>query len=146
MGAAAHLDITGAKGGESKPKTPVEAPDTLSATNIAKILIAVGEGEFDGTPTARDIYLDNTPIEDASGNVNFPGVKWEWRPGSLDQDYIQGIPSVENENTVGVELRSDTPFSRALSDIQLSAFKVQMTLDRNYRQARSGNTHGSQSE
>ncbi|MCT8165020.1 MULTISPECIES: phage tail protein [unclassified Pseudomonas] len=142
MGAAAHLDITGAKGGESKPKTPVEAPDTLSSTNIAKILIAVGEGEFDGTPTARDIYLDNTPIEDASGNVNFPGVKWEWRPGSIDQDYIQGIPSVENENTVGVELRSDTPFSRALSDIQLSAFKVRMSWDRLYSQDSSGNTNG----
>lgn len=142
MGAAAHLDITGAKGGESKPKTPVEAPDTLSSTNIAKILIAVGEGEFDGTPTARDIYLDNTPIEDASGNVNFPGVKWEWRPGSIDQDYIQGIPSVENENTVGVELRSDTPFSRALSDLQLSAFKVRMSWDRLYSQDSSGNTNG----
>lgn len=142
MGAAAHLDITGAKGGESKPKTPVEAPDTLSSTNIAKILIAVGEGEFDGTPTARDIYLDNTPIENASGNVNFPGVKWEWRPGSIDQDYIQGIPSVENENTVGVELRSDTPFSRALSDIQLSAFKVRMSWDRLYSQDSSGNTNG----
>ena len=142
MGAAAHLEIAGAKGGSSNPKTPTEAPDTLSSTNIAKILLAVGEGEFDGTPTARDIYLDNTPIEDASGNVNFPGVKWEWRPGSIDQDYIQGIPSVENENTVGVELRSDTPFSRALSDIQLSAVRVRMSWDRLYSQDSSGNTNG----
>ena len=75
MGATDQLDITGAKGGESKPKTPVETPDSLQSTNIAKILLAVGEGEFDGTPTDRDIYLDNTPIMDASGNVNFPGGK-----------------------------------------------------------------------
>lgn len=107
MDAAQQLDIAGAKGGSSKPKTPVEAPDSLQSTNIASILLAVGEGEFDEEPTNRDIYIDNTPIMDASGSVNFPGVRWEWRPGSVEQDYIQGIPAIENETTVNVELRSD---------------------------------------
>lgn len=142
MGQTNHLDITGGKGGGSKPKTPVEAPDSLQSTNIAKILLAVGEGEFDGTPTDRDIYLDNTPIMDASGNVNFPGVKWEWRPGSVEQDYIQGIPSVENETTVNVELRSDNPFTRALSNTQLSAVRVRMSWARLAQQDSSGNTNG----
>ncbi|SNB84681.1 Phage-related protein, tail component [Pseudomonas sp. URIL14HWK12:I8] len=142
MGAAAHLDITGAKGGESKPKTPVEAPDSLQSTNIAKILLAVGEGEFDGTPTDRDIYLDNTPIMDASGNVNFPGVKWEWRRGSVEQGYIQGIPSIESENTVNVELRSDSPYTRSLSNTQLSAVRVRMSWPRLVSQDSSGNTNG----
>ncbi len=142
MGAAAHLNITGDKGGESKPKTPVEAPDSLQSTNIAKLLLAVGEGEFDGIPTARDIYLDNTPIVDASGNVNFPGVKWEWRSGSLEQEYIQGIPAVENETTVNVELRSDNPFARALSNTQLSAVRVRMSWPRLAQQDSSGNTNG----
>ncbi|WP_309296018.1 phage tail protein [Pseudomonas juntendi] len=142
MGPTDHLDITGAKGGGSKPKTPVEAPDSLQSTNIAKILLAVGEGEFDGAPTDRDIYLDNTPIMDASGNVNFPGVKWEWRPGSVEQDYIQGIPSVESETTVNVELRSDNPFTRALSNTQLSAVRVRMSWPRLVQQDSSGNTNG----
>lgn len=142
MGAAQHLDIAGAKGGSSKPKTPVEAPDSLQSTNIASILLAVGEGEFDGTPTDRDIYLDNTPIMDASGNVNFPGVKWEWRPGSVEQEYIQGIPSIENETTVNVELRSDNPFTRALSNTQLSAVRVRMSWPRLAKQDSSGNTNG----
>ncbi|CAM4005836.1 host specificity protein J [Pseudomonas wadenswilerensis] len=130
MGAALLPEITGAKGGEKKPKSPVEAPDSLQSTNIAKILLAVGEGEFDETPTDRDIYLDNTPIVDASGNVNFPGVKWEWRPGSIEQDYIQGIPAIENETTVNVELRSDTPFTRTLSNLQLSRFRVRFSWPR----------------
>ncbi|EKT4527580.1 phage tail protein [Pseudomonas putida] len=142
MGAAQHLDIAGAKGGSSKPKTPVEAPDSLQSTNIASILLAVGEGEFDGTPTDRDICLDNTPIMDASGNVNFPGVKWEWRPGSVEQEYIQGIPSIENETTVNVELRSDNPFTRALSNTQLSAVRVRMSWPRLAKQDSSGNTNG----
>ncbi|ERK99237.1 host specificity protein [Pseudomonas putida LF54] len=142
MGPTDHLDITGAKGGESKPKSPVEAPDSLQSTNIAKLLLAVGEGEFDGTPTDREIYLDNTPIMDTSGNVNFPGVKWEWRRGTIEQDYIQGIPSVENETTVNVELRSDNPFTRALSNIQLSAVRVRMSWPRLAKQDSSGNTNG----
>lgn len=142
MGPTDHLDITGAKGGESKPKTPVEAPDSLQSTNIAKLLLAVGEGEFDGMPTDRDIYLDNTPIMDASGNVNFPGVKWEWRRGTIEQDYIQGIPSVENETTVNVELRSDNPFTRALSNTQLSAVRVRMSWPRLAKQDSNGNTNG----
>lgn len=142
MGPTVHLDITGGKGGESKPKSPVEAPDSLQSTNIAKLLLAVGEGEFDGTPTDRDIYLDNTPIMDTSGNVNFPGVKWEWRRGTIEQDYIQGIPSVENETTVNVELRSDNPFTRALSNTQLSAVRVRMSWPRLAKQDSNGNTNG----
>lgn len=62
---------------------PYEAAGSLRFTNQTKILIAVGEVEFEGTPTARDIYLENTPIQDVSGSYNFTNVKWEWRPGPL---------------------------------------------------------------
>ncbi|MGU9811807.1 TipJ family phage tail tip protein [Pseudomonas sp. LF052] len=124
MGDDSWIDIHGAKGGEEKPKTPTEAPDSLRSVAIAKILIAVGEGEFEGTPTAKDIYLDNTPLQDPQGNLNFPNVKWEWRTGAVDQSYIQGIPSVENETTISTELRSGTPWVRAITHTQLSAVRV----------------------
>ncbi|MCK3852656.1 phage tail protein [Pseudomonas sp. W2Jun17] len=124
MGDDSKIDIHGAKGGEEKPKTPTEAPDSLRSVAIAKMLIAVGEGEFEGTPTARDIYLDNTPLQDPQGNMNFPNVKWEWRTGAVDQTYIQGIPSVENETTISTELRSGTPWVRAINNTQLSAVRV----------------------
>ena len=124
MGAARKIDVYGAKGGSEKPKTPTEAPDSLRSVAIAKMLIAVGEGEFDGAPTAKDIFLDNTPLQDPQGNMNFPNVKWEWRSGAVDQSYIQGIPSVENETTISTELRSGTPWVRAITSTQLSAVRV----------------------
>ncbi|WP_350404561.1 DUF1983 domain-containing protein [Pseudomonas sp. W17] len=137
------VEIRGAKGGEKKPKAPYEAPDSLRSTNIAKILLAVGEGEFDGTPTDRDIFLDNTPIRDASGNVNLPGVKWEWRRGTVEQEYIQGIPAIESEKSVGVELRSDAPWTRVLSNTQLSAVRLRFTWPRLLQQnPTNGDTTG----
>lgn len=142
MGAAQKLDIHGAKGGESKPKSPVEAPDSLRSTNVAKILIAVGEGEFDGTPTARDIFLDNTPIQDASGNFNFTNVKWDWRPGSVEQTYIPGIPSVDNETSLNIELRSGTPWVQSLTNLQLSAARIRLATPRLASQDGEGNING----
>ena len=142
MGAAQMIDIHGAKGGESKPKSPTEASDSLRSTNLAKILIAVGEGEFDEVPTDYNIFLDNTPIRDASGNYNFPNVKWDWRSGSVDQTYIPGIPSVENETSLNVELRSDSPWVRSISNIQLSAVRVRLAWPALQQQDDEGNVGG----
>jgi predicted phage tail protein/uncharacterized coiled-coil protein SlyX len=142
MGAAQQLDIHGAKGGSTTPKSPTEATDSLRSTNLAKILIAVGEGEFDGVPTAKDIYLDNTPIEDVNGNVNFPNVQWEWRSGAVEQSYIPGIPSVENETTVNVELRNDAPWVRSITNVQLSAVRVRLAWPALQQQDDEGNVGG----
>ncbi|HBO5588585.1 TPA: host specificity protein J, partial [Pseudomonas aeruginosa] len=139
---AVHQPLAGRKGGSSKPKQPVEAPDSLRSVATAKILLAVGEGEFAGVPSERDIYLDNTPLMDPSGNLNFPNVKWEWRAGSVDQDYIPGIPAVENETSVNVELRSDTPWVRSLSNIQLSAVRLRFAWPALQQQDTNGNIGG----
>lgn len=142
MGAAQQIEIHGDKGGSSKPKSPVEASDSLRSTNLAKLLIAVGEGEFDSVPTDYDIYLDNTPIRDASGNYNFPNVKWDWRPGSVDQTYIPGIPSVENETSLNIELRSDAPWVRSISNTQLSAVRMRLAWPALQRSDDEGNVGG----
>ncbi|MDH1260423.1 phage tail protein [Pseudomonas atacamensis] len=142
MGAAAQIEIRGEKGGSSKPKSPTEASDSLRSTNLAKLLIAVGEGEFDSVPTDYDIYLDNTPIRDASGNYNFPNVKWDWRPGSVDQTYIPGIPSVENETSLNIELRSDSPWVRSITNTQLSAVRMRLAWPALQRSDDQGNVAG----
>ncbi|MEG8233856.1 TipJ family phage tail tip protein [Pseudomonas orientalis] len=142
MGAAHKLDIYGAKGGSDKPKTPTEAPDSLRSIALAKMLIAVGEGDFEGMPTASDIRVDGTPLQDPQGNMNFPNVKWEWRTGSVDQPYIQGIPSIENEITIGVELRSTTPWVRAITNTQLSAVRVRLAWPALQSVDASGNING----
>ena len=142
MGAAKQIEIHGEKGGSSKPKSPVEASDSLRSTNLAKLLIAVGEGEFDSVPTDYDIYLDNTPIRDASGNYNFPNVRWDWRSGSVDQTYIPGIPAVENETSLNVELRSDSAWVRSITNTQLSAVRMRLAWPALQRADDEGNVGG----
>ncbi|HCL3594639.1 TPA: phage tail protein [Pseudomonas aeruginosa] len=139
---AVHQPLAGRKGGSSKPKQPSIARDSLQSVATAKLLLAVGEGEFAEGPSDQDIYLDNTPLMDASGNVNFPSVKWEWRSGSVDQDYIPGIPSVENETTVNVELRSDTPWVRSVTNTQLSAVRLRFAWPALQKQESSGDVNG----
>ncbi|WP_273830641.1 host specificity protein J [Serratia bockelmannii] len=119
--------ISGNKGGSSNTTTPTESPDSLQSTSYAKILLALGEGEWEGGLDGTNIFLDGTPIVAADGTQNFPGVKWEFRPGTPDQEYIQGMPDVENEITVGTELTSQTPWVRSLTNTQLSAFRLRFS-------------------
>ncbi|EPO7718039.1 TipJ family phage tail tip protein [Klebsiella aerogenes] len=118
--------IKGRKGGSSKQRTPTEQPDDLQSVAKAKILIALGEGEFAGGLTGKDIYLDGTPLENADGSQNFSGVAWEFRPGTQAQSYIQGIPGTENEISVGTEVSSETAWTHTFTNIQLSAVRVRL--------------------
>ncbi|CAH3628190.1 Chromosome partition protein Smc [Klebsiella pneumoniae] len=118
--------IKGRKGGSSKQRTPTEQPDDLQSVAKAKILIALGEGEFAGGLTGKDIYLDGTPLENADGSQNFSGVAWEFRPGTQAQSYIQGIPGTENEISVGTEVSSQTAWTHTFTNTQLSAVRVRL--------------------
>ncbi|NPD62545.1 DUF1983 domain-containing protein [Klebsiella aerogenes] len=122
----AHNIIKGRKGGSSKQRTPTEQPDDLQSVAKAKVLIALGEGEFAGSLTGKDIYLDGTPLENADGSQNFSGVAWEFRPGTQAQSYIQGIPGTENEISVGTEVSSETAWTHTFTNTQLSAVRVRL--------------------
>ncbi|SUI86829.1 Domain of uncharacterised function (DUF1983) [Serratia quinivorans] len=116
--------IEGRKGGSSSPSTPTESPDSLQSTSYAKILLALGEGEFAGDLDGTRIFLDGTPLTSADGTENFPGVKWEFRSGTPHQDYIPGMPDVENEITVSTELTSERDWVRSVTNTQLSAVRL----------------------
>ncbi|BBV72311.1 hypothetical protein STW0522ENT51_33130 [Enterobacter kobei] len=118
--------LKGRKGGSSSSRTPTEQPDDLQSVAKAKILVALGEGEFAGQLTGKDIYLDGTALENADGSQNFSGVTWEFRAGTQAQKYIQGIPGTENEISVGTEVSSATAWTRTFTNTQLSAVRLRL--------------------
>lgn len=134
--------IRGRKGGGSKSRTPTEQPDDLQSIAKAKLLIALGEGEFSGQLTGKDIYLDGTAIENADGSQNFSGVTWEFRPGTQAQKYIQGIPGTENEISVGTEVSSATAWTRTFTNTQLSAVRVRLKWPSLFQQEDDGDLVG----
>ena len=65
-----------------------------------------------------------TPLQNADGSYNFNNVKYEFRSGTQDRDYIQGFPGIENELQVSYELKQAVPYVRAVSNTQLSALRI----------------------
>ncbi|MEB0771719.1 TipJ family phage tail tip protein [Citrobacter portucalensis] len=118
------------KGGSNQTRTPVEAPDSIQSIARVKVLIALGEGEFAGGLDGKNIFLGDsssyTPLQNADGSYNFNNVKYEFRSGTQDQDYIQGFPGIENELQVSYELKQAVPYVRAVSNTQLSALRIRL--------------------
>jgi len=123
---AAALAIRGSKGAD-KPHTPVEADDSVRSIAYGKMLLALGEGEFAGGIDGRNIFLDGTPLNGPNGESAFTGVQWEVRYGTPDQAYIKGLPSVDNEIGVGVELKQATPWVRSVTNLDLSAVRIRVS-------------------
>ncbi|MFS9418099.1 host specificity protein J [Citrobacter sp. C411] len=134
--------LKGRKGGSSSSRTPTEQPDDLQSVAKAKILVALGEGEFAGQLTGKDIYLDGTALENVDGSQNFSGVTWEFRAGTQAQKYIQGIPGTENEISVGTEVSSATAWTRTFTNTQLSAVRLRLKWPSLFKQEDDGDLVG----
>lgn len=134
--------LKGRKGGSSSSRTPTEQPDDLQSVAKAKILVALGEGEFAGLLTGKDIYLDGTALENSDGSQNFSGVTWEFRAGTQAQNYIQGIPGTENEISMGTEISSVTAWKRTFTNTKLSAVRLRLKWPSLFKQEDDGDLVG----
>ncbi|AMO48897.1 Fibronectin, type III domain protein [Enterobacter sp. FY-07] len=139
----AYKKIQGRKGGSSSSRTPTEQPDDLQSVAKAKILVALGEGEFAGQLTGQTIFLDGTPLLNSSGQPNFSGVAWEFRAGTQAQTYIQGMPGTENEISAGgIEISSTTNWTHTFTNSQLSAIRLRLKWPSLYKQEDDGDLVG----
>lgn len=120
--------IEGQKGGSKKPHKPYEQPDNLRSTAKLKMLIALSEGEVAGGVTPQNIFIDKTPLANPDGTFNFKGVRWEFRNGSQTQDYIQGMPEVSNELKANFIVKTDKPWVRSFSNLDLDAVRIKLSL------------------
>ncbi|MBH1790545.1 phage tail protein [Stenotrophomonas maltophilia] len=128
IGQAIRLAGSGGKSG-SNARTPVETPDSLHSTAVARIVDLVGEGEIRGLVAGnQSVYLNQVPIQNPDGTFNFSGVSVETRSGTQDQSYIPGFPSVENEVAVNVELRGGEPVVRTVIGPDLSAVRIRLAV------------------
>ncbi len=75
----------GGKGGGGGAAT--EADDTLFSASKARVVDLLSEGEIVGLLAAeKSIYLDDTPLKDSAGNLNFDDVSYATREGTKCTD------------------------------------------------------------
>lgn len=118
----------GGKGGGGG-SSPTESPDSLHSISYAKVLDLVSEGEIAGLVNGlQSVFLDGTPIMNPDGTQNFQNVSLAYRLGTQDQDHIPGFPSVDNETGVGVELKAATPWVHAITNTDLSAIRIRLSV------------------
>lgn len=135
--------IQGSKGGGGgSAHTPVEQPDDLLSIAKLKMLLAISEGEIQGDLTAQQIYLNDTQLANEDGTYNFTGVVWDWRKGTQDQTYIQGMPEVDNELSVGVTVTQAIAWTRQFSNLTLDAIRIKLSLPVQYEYKDNGDMVG----
>lgn len=134
--------ISGNKGGSSKPYTPKEMEDNLISINKIKILLAVSDGEVDGEFSLKNLYLDDVPVQNADGSLNYSGVSAEFRPGTQTQDYIKGFSDTSSEITIQRDLAQDNPYNIAVTNKSLSAIRIKILMPQGYKQEDNGDLVG----
>ena len=76
--------VQGHKKGESNPRSPVIAQNSVSSVQTVKILYGLAEGEIAGLANgAESIRLEKTPIR-TNGVDNFKNVSFETSPFCID--------------------------------------------------------------
>lgn len=119
--------VVGAKKGSNKQRQPVISPDSAQSKTFIKVLYGLAEGEIEGLANGlQSIYLEETPLQNADGSLNFENVKVDFRNGTNDQEYIEGFPAVENEIPIDVELKSSTPWVRSFNNLDLDAVRLRL--------------------
>lgn len=138
--------VTGHKGGGGKQHTPTETPDSLHSLSKIRMLLALGEGEFEAIPSDAElrkrVYLDGTPIQNEDGSENFPDTRVEFRAGTQSQDVINGFSSVESETSVNVKVEQATPWVRQVSDLSLDAVRIRIGIPALYTNEDDGDLVG----
>jgi predicted phage tail protein len=117
--------IKGAKAGEGKARKAVIAPDSAQSKTYIKILYGLSEGEVEGLANGlQSVYLEETPLQNPAGGWNFEDVQADFRHGTNDQTHIEGFPDISSESAINVELKSDTPWVRSVTNTDLDAIRL----------------------
>lgn len=122
--------ISGEKKKAKKPYQPKKSGISARSTSTAKLLLILSEGEVEGSGegllSGRDIYLDDTPIIDANGSVNYD-VKWEFRKGVQNQEHINSLPAVENYESSGLKVETTRPFIKNITNTSVDQVRVNLS-------------------
>ncbi len=87
-----------------------EDQNTLFSTAKGRVVDLLSEGEITGLLAGKkSIFLNNTPLQAASGTDNFEGVSYATRVGTNNQSYIGGFAGTETTTPVNTIVVNGSP-------------------------------------
>ena len=122
----------------------------LSSKQFNTIVELVGEGEIEGSATAskagitdktstayfnafkKDIFLNGTQVlQEAASNTapqdsdfNFKDLGFDFRLGTANQTFIDGISNIETETVIGTTVTTSIPVTHTVSQSNINAVRV----------------------
>ena len=150
------------------PPQPTRAPDTLHSRQFATFLDLISEGEIEGFATAskegrtqgtaaynnaalKDVFLNDTPVLKSSADstnptttdFNFQDVTFNPRFGTSGQTKVEGIESSSSVTSVGITVTQSSPVTRQITNSNVDAVNVTITLPQLQRATDKGDLLGS---
>ncbi len=91
----------GGKGGGGSSRTPTEEDDSLRSEQFVSVLDLLCEGEIEGLDDgAKSVFLDDTPIQNSDGSVNFDNFTVAMAFGTQAQPHIPDpAGGIQNEKS-----------------------------------------------
>jgi len=120
----------GGKGGGASSRTPTEEDDSLKSEQFVNILEVLCEGEIEGLDDgAKSIFVDDTPVQNSDGSVNFDNFTATFAHGTQAQPHIPN-PSggIQNERAVNVEVTKTASVTRSITDSDIDRVRVTITI------------------
>ncbi len=120
----------GGKGGGSSSRTPTELDDSLKSEQFVSILELLCEGEIEGLDDgAKSVFLDDTPIQNTDGSVNFDNFTVALAFGTQAQPHIPNpAGGIQNERSVNVEVTNAASVTRSITDSDIDRVRVTITV------------------
>ena len=142
--------------------------DALSSKQFNTIVELLGEGEIEGSATAskagitdktsaeyfnafkKDIFLNRTQVlQQAANNAspqdsdfNFKDVGFDFRLGTSDQTFIEGIDEIETENVIATNVTTTNPVTHTVSQTNINAVRVTLRFPAMQSFADNGDING----
>jgi predicted phage tail protein len=165
----APKNIIGSGGGSPPPPPqPTRAPDTLHSRQFATFLDLISEGEIEGFASAskegrtqgttaynnaalKDVFLNDTPVLKSTADstnppttdFNFQDVTFNPRFGTSGQTKVEGIESSSSITAVGVTVTQSSPVTRQITNSNVDAVNVTITLPQLQKATDQGDLLGS---
>ena len=132
---------------------PTRTPDNLHSRQFATFLDLISEGEIEGFASAskegltqgttaynnaalKDVFLNDTPVLKSTANsaspvstdFNFQDVTFNPRFGTSGQTKVKGIESSSSVTAVGVTVTASSPVTRQITNSNVDAVNVTITV------------------